>query len=180
MLLFSLLDIYQDAPLQTFLLLSFLFSPTTKGSGKNKGCYCKGNVADYKGNVARSFSSGQTYNDDSKPVTVNYSDTISDESIKMKDNINQTINKPRLGPSKFITRILSVLNTPGATLNNDEDSQRKIENLTFDEFESVFAGNKNKFMLGGINADYLNPIIGKYLSEKEDVILLYIKNLIKG
>lgn len=45
-------------------------------------------------------------------------------------------------PSKFVTSVLSALNTSNTNLakNNNEESQIRLENLTYDEFESVFGG----------------------------------------
>lgn len=148
-LFFSLFEIYQnlyqDATLQpqTLVLLPFA------------RCYFSNKKK--KGNVARSFSSGQSF----------------------KDNTNQITSK-KSHTSKFITAVINKLNLGGSSLNNDEYSQRKIENFTLEEFESVFSGNKNKFMVGGINSEHVNPLVGKYFLEKENEIFIYINNLLKG
>lgn len=133
------------------MLQIYLIIPVT-------GCYYKGNLDDSIRCNPRSFSTAKV----------------------RKDSTYQTNKQQRIVPSKFITSVLSTLNTSESVLGNDESSQRKIENLTFDEFESVFAGNKNKFMLGGINSELVNPLVGKYFLEKEKDIFLYINNLLKS
>lgn len=54
-----------------------------------------------------------------------------------------------------------------------------LENLTNDEFESVFAGNRNKFMIATFNPELFGLVIINYLMDKEKQISLYTNNLLK-
>lgn len=75
--------------------------------------------------------------------------------------------------AKFVTRLLDSFNDPNNILINDEKSQRTIENIILEEFESVFSGNTNKYIAGGVNTELLNPILSKYILEKKSIKKIY-------
>lgn len=81
--------------------------------------------------------------------------------------------------SKFVSRLLNSFNDPNNILINNEQSKRTIENIIIEEFESVFGGNTNKFIAGGVNTGLLTPILTKYILDKEFLIRKYINNLVK-
>ena len=79
---------------------------------------------------------------------------------------------------RFISFLLNTLNDPNNTFTNSETSQRLIENIIFDEYESLFSGNTNTFMTGGIKPEILGPRLKNYLDSKRATLHRYINNII--
>lgn len=92
---------------------------------------------------------------------------------------SQPINLHNNVSSNFVSRLLNSFNDPKNVLINDERSQSIIENIIFDEYESVFSGNTKKYIVGGINTELLNPILSKYVFDNEYIMNKYIDNLFK-
>jgi hypothetical protein len=63
----------------------------------------------------------------------------------------QPVNSHNNLSSNFVSRLLNSLNDPKNVLINDERSERTIENIIFDEYDSVFSGNTTKYIVGGIH-----------------------------
>lgn len=111
--------------------------------------YFKNRISDFK---VRYFVSGKSlYSSQSDPKKKNFS-------------------------SKFVSTLLNSLNDPKHILINDEESQINIENILFDEYESIFR-DKPKNMVAGINTEILGPILSKYTLGKLDIFNRYIDNL---
>lgn len=101
---------------------------------------------------------------------------VSTGSVSDSSNIN--VVSKFTGP-RFIGSLLSYLNDPQNAFTNSEHSQRVIENIIFDEYQSYYSPNANKFIAGGIKSDVVNPMLTKYLLSKKDIIQIYANNLIK-
>lgn len=53
-----------------------------------------------------------------------------------------------------------------------------IENISYDQFEFLLSNKSNKNIFADINLDLLNPVLGKYILSKKDIIETYINNLL--
>lgn len=101
-------------------------------------------------------------------------------ATRMVNSIEVTNKLTSRNPSpNFVGSLLNSLNDPKNALINDEQSQKTIENIIFDEYESVFSNNTKNYIVGGINTEILNPILSKFLMEKEPIMQVYINNLFK-
>lgn len=129
----------------------------------------------------RYFSIGR----DNKGRIYNYSIFADSNLITNSSTVND-INKVDPTPQitvkrkdtsfKFVGRLLDILNNPNNNLINNQKSQRIIENIVFEEFESVIQGNNNKLVLAGVNTEILTPL-SKYLTDKRVILDKYINNL---
>jgi hypothetical protein len=61
---------------------------------------------------------------------------------------------------------------------NDENSQRAIENIVFEDYEFNYSANSAKYIRGGINTQILNPMLNKMILDKSEIIKVYINNLL--
>lgn len=96
------------------------------------------------------------------------------DTIQENNDIYVTTNKTK--PTKFMDRLLTYLSDPNNSLISNEQSQRKIESIIFDEFQSVLGGNTDKFIREGINTELINPLLSKYLVGKITEIKDFIDN----
>lgn len=113
-----------------------------------------------------------------------YSNSSTKPSI-IKEEINDTIEENngtyvttnKAKPSKFMNRLLTSLSYPNNSLISIEESQKRIESIIFDVFQSVLGGNTDKFIREGINTELINPLLNKYLlgkiEERNDFIYNY-------
>ena len=81
--------------------------------------------------------------------------------------------------SNFVSRLLNIFDK-GETNEfiSNEDSQKRMESIIMDEFSELFSGNQNKYICAGINTEYLTPYLNKYIIGKDEVVILYIENLV--
>lgn len=61
---------------------------------------------------------------------------------------------------------------------NDENSQKAIENIVFEDYEFNYSTNSTKYISGGINTQILTPMLNKTIHDKSDIIKVYINNLL--
>ena len=101
---------------------------------------------------------------------------ISRRNFSITHSLRQN-SKPGNVTPKFITLLLNSFNDPNNTFTNSEQSQRVIENIIFEDYESAVSSNTNRFITGGIKVDILGPILNKYILSKREIILIYINNL---
>lgn len=93
---------------------------------------------------------------------------------------SESVRKPNTtdSPANFVSVILKSLNDPNNTFKNDENSQRSIESIVFEDYEFNYSANSTKFISGGINTEILTPMLNKMIYDKTDIIKVYIKNLL--
>ena len=153
-----------------------LYFPTSLSS-----CFYKGNVALIKPAKAikaskASFSLVSSGKSNYPSLSnKNASHQQSDPFIEVK-SVSPN-NKRRTSSPRFVTTLLNSLNDPNNILVNNEASQRLIENISFDEFEFILSNKTNKNIFADVNLDLLNPILGKYIKSKSDIMETYINNL---
>lgn len=70
------------------------------------------------------------------------------------------------------------LNDPKNTFKNNEDSQKSIENIVFDDYEYYYSPNSTKYMIGGINSEILTPMLKNLIMDKTVTIKSYANNLL--
>lgn len=80
--------------------------------------------------------------------------------------------------NNFASVILKSLNDPKNVFRNDENSQRAIENIVFEDYEFNYSANSAKYIRGGINTQILNPMLNKMILDKSEIIKVYINNLL--
>ena len=90
------------------------------------------------------------------------------------------ITKHNTTHSSFVSNLLKSLADPNNVLINNEQSQRSIENIVFDDYEEAFSRNTTRFIAGGINTEVLGPLLSKFIFEKKDIVNTYIDNLSKA
>lgn len=106
----------------------------------------------------RDFSTGRELADTPQPLSV-------------RNTSNSTSNP--------VSVILKSLNDPQNVFKNDENSQRSIENIVFEDYEFNYSANSTKYISGGINTQILSPMLNKMIYDKTDIIKVYINNLLK-
>ena len=122
-------------------------------------------VAKYSSSSSSSSSSSNTFSN-SKSNSNTYS-------------FNNISNNSTKSPSNFVSILLKSLNDPNNTFKNNEDSQRSIENIVFEDYEYHYSSNSTKFIAGGINSEILTPMLNKLILDKTDTIKVYINNLLR-
>lgn len=119
------------------------------------------NISNYS--VVKDVTNFHTLNSNYSTKLSNIKEEINNTREENND-VYVTTNKTK--PSKFMNRLLTSLSDPNNSLISNEESQKRIESIIFDEFQSVLGGNTDKFIREGINTELINPLLSKYLLGK--------------
>lgn len=114
---------------------------------------------------------------------VNSSETEKDTDSKINNDSNQEEKYNNYKDKKtynFISQCLSKINAHSITqgLNTNHSSQKYIESVLFDEFDSL--NRDNNTMIRSIDIKLLNSIISNYVINNQFSLEIYISNLCKS
>ena len=100
------------------------------------------------------------------------------EGLLQKSSYSTETDSKLILKENFICKLLKELKIN--EYNNDEDTQRFIENVLYDDFESLFLEKKRnkQILIGGVNKDLLGHVLHKYILQKELGVVVYINKFL--
>lgn len=107
-----------------------------------------------------------------------YSYSPSCKGLLQKSSYSTETDSKLILKENFICKLLKELKIN--EYNNDEDTQRFIENVLYDDFESLFLEKKRnkQILIGGVNKDLLGHVLHKYILQKELGVVVYINKFL--